>query len=212
MPKYELAVIEGRWFKKKNQSITPVFDLLVESLHDNDNAYFRHQFSDADNLVRIIEHVARSTALVLYVGAHGDKTSVYGSLGPDDGRVPRDRIVKCLADCWAEREQYFEGVYFGACSFMTPTTAREILCGERACNTTWVAGYSKEIDWMDSTLFDAFVLKYLLSLDPGRPKARASHTARYVSSRCAPLASHLAFQIYVRSPDDSDDVTPLVEY
>ncbi len=68
------------------------------------------------------------------------------------------------------------------------------------------------VDWVDSTLFDAFVLKYMLKLLESRPRGRASLTAKYVSDRAPGLAHHLGFQMYMREPGSAGGVVPLINY
>lgn len=210
MARNELAVIEGRWFEKKNRSVRPVFDTLIDLMHGTPHAYFHHHFADAAGLAPIIKHVAaRPETRFLYLGAHGNKEGIYGSLGDDDGKVSRVQLRNVLYKCWDEGVGSFDGLFLGSCSFVDEDNAAFLLCGEKApLSLKWLAGYAKDVDWIDSTLLDALFLRRVLE-DDGPPVTRVKAAAARISEEAPGLCKHLGFQVYVRKPGG---VKPLVEY
>jgi hypothetical protein len=213
MAEHELAVIEGRWFEESNRSVRPVFDTLIDLLYDTPHAYFHHQFSNAASLEHVIRHVADSPAKFLYIGAHGDSRAVYGSLGGDRGRVTRAELRTTLFRCWDEDMLSFDGLFLGSCSFVTETNAKYMLCGDNAPRRLrWMAGYSKKVDWIDSTLLDSLFLKRVLEFDDGTPLERVKHAAGFVQESCLGLAEGLGFNVYVRKLGPGGGVKPLLEY
>lgn len=212
MTKYELAVIEGRWSKKKNQSVRPVFDSLVDMLFGTPHAYFHHQFSSPAALGHVITHVASTDARVLYIGAHGDDAAIYGSIGDDEGRVSRTQLRNILWKCWDEGVGDFDGLFLGSCSFVTPQNAEYILCGDKAPKKLkWLAGYAKDVDWVDSTLLDALFLRRVLALN-GAPIERVKACVEQLGGDAGGLCKHLGFNVYVRKVGPAGGVKPLMEY
>ena len=212
MKRHELAVIEGRWFKKKNQSVRPVFDSLVDLLYGTPHAYFHHQFSSAAALGHVIAHVASTDARFLYIGAHGDDAAIYGSIGDDEGKVSRTQLRNVLWKCWDEGVGDFDGLFLGSCSFVTPENAEYILCGEKAPKKLkWIAGYSRDADWVDSTLLDTLFLRRVLALD-GTPVDRVKACVESLEAHAGGLCQELGFNVYVRKVGPGGGVKPLLDY
>lgn len=222
MPRYELAVLEGRWFDKKNRSIRPVFDTLIDLLHGTPHAYFYHQFSNAASLGHLIRRVAETEARFLYIGTHGDTSGLYGfdreegdeKPNTDDvGKISRTRLRKLLWTCWDEGVGDFDGLFLGSCSFVNEENAKLLLRGEGVpASLKWVAGYATDVDWIDSTLLDALFLKRVLTKSGKSPVARIEDASRYIAREAPGLCKRLGFQVYRRKHGPGNDVKPLVEY
>lgn len=214
LKKNELAVVEGRWFDDQNLSVRTVFDTLSDLLYETPHGYFHHQFSNATSLEHVIMHVAATSASrFLYLGAHGDKEGIYGSLGDDQGRVSRTALRNMLWRCWASGAGNLDGLFLGACSFVTKENAEFLLCGDKAPPTLkWVAGYAEEADWVDSTLLDILFFKRVLQRPEKSPVTRVEYAAKRMTLYAEGLCSCLGFQVYVRKRGKGGGVKPLVEY
>ena len=226
MPRHELAVLEGRWFDGVNNSVRPVFDTLVDMLHNTPHAYFYHQFSNASSLRHLIERVAETQARFLYLGAHGDGSSIYGYLrdeGDDEalkgsdsstnGKIPRRVLRRVLYDCGARNLGSFDGLFLGSCAMVNQDNATFLFEKEKGPDwLRWVAGYGGDVDWMESTLLDVLFFRHLLGRTTGTPTQRVRKTARYVEKHAGGLCKHLSFQVYTRRPGSGGRVKALISY
>lgn len=210
----ELAVIEGRWFEDQNLSVGTVFNTLSDLLYDTPHGYFHHHFSNAASLEHVIRHVAaRPEVRFLYVGAHGNDHGIFGALGDDDGHVSRTTLRNVLWRCWDQGVGNFDGLFLGSCSFVTEGNAEYLLCGEKAPKPLrWVAGYSEDVDWVDSTLLDVLFLKRVLTLrQRSTPIQRVEHAASWISTAAPGLCRDLGFQVYVRGKGSGGGVKGLIK-
>lgn len=211
-PKRELAVIEGRWRLNMNVSIRPVFDSLVDLLYGTPHAYFYHQFSSEAALKHVITHVAATEARFLYIGAHGDDAAIYGAIGDDEGRVSRTQLRNVLWRCWRDEIGDFDGLFLGSCSFVTEKNAEYILCGEKQPKQLkWLAGYSQDVDWVESTLLDALFFRRALAFE-GTPIQRVKACVRSLHEDAGGLCEKLGFNVYVRQRGLGGGVKRLLEY
>jgi hypothetical protein len=88
-------------------------------------------------------------ARYLYVGSHGLKKQI---IAPDHGINSQTIINQC-------KGSKGKGYFFSACDFVNPKTARDFLVKTKAI---FIAGYSKNVPWLESILVDLFFLSYLL--------------------------------------------------
>lgn len=132
---------------------------------------------------------------MLYLACHGDEDGRLALHGGE--RVSRTHLANVLARCGPA----LKGVFLGACFSGRQDLATFVL--DRCPNIKWIAGYSEEIDYVDSTALDMmFFNKWLASDGVGLARLReAVITLRPLvgglmdSSR----AHGLGFSAFVRS-------------
>jgi hypothetical protein len=158
----KLVVLEGRWWDAYNTRLNGAFDLLTEYVYDSSDLYYYEHFCDARSLTAILNRVGRwPSTFLLYVGAHGDPHHIQGSLLDDEGRVsPRQ-----LKDALLSLEDGYHGLFLSSCAFLTEENARILLAaeGSRRPGIRWVAGYTKDVHFMDSTALELVFLTDLLT-------------------------------------------------
>ena len=150
----DLAVLESRWWQEGNHSVRGVFDMLASIHADTPYGYYYEMFSK-ESIVEILQRVAkRSDIHHVYVGAHGDDTSIYG---PSNTRISRTVLKNAIRDVGPRR---LYGLFFGCCRF--GKTVDEL--ASMGTNLTWIAGYKEEVEWVHSTAMDLYFWNaYLLS-------------------------------------------------
>jgi hypothetical protein len=212
MPKQELAVVEGRWFEDSNVSVAATFNMLSDLLYGTPHGYFHHHFSDAASLEHVMRHLAaRPEVLFLYLGAHGNDKGVYGALGEGDGKVSRTALRNALWRCWEQGVGSFDGLYIGSCGFTTEANAELLLCGEKAPpKLKWVAGYTQDIDWVDSSLLDALFFRRVLAAKGKTPVERVKAAAKDLAALAPGLCAELGFNVFIRKPGPAGGVKALI--
>lgn len=145
MDRLDLAVIESRWWNKSNDSVRGLFDVLAGIHVDNPFGYHYEMFNTGDSLKELIPRIVRQRHIRhLYIAAHGDNTSIYGA--GTQNKISRAVLSHILEKV---RPRQLRGLFFGSCKFGLQTEALMARTG-----IAWIAGYTKEIDWIHSTLMD----------------------------------------------------------
>ena len=84
MPKYELAVVESRWERKKNYSIRSIFDLISDLSYGDTHGYHYEMVNDERALREIVSRQRQTRGIrALYIaGAFGFAMSSRSSAHP----------------------------------------------------------------------------------------------------------------------------------
>ena len=205
-----LVVLEGRWYDQYNVSLRGTFDLLSDLLYDTPHGYYHESFCDRHSLAGIIERVgAWPETRVLYVGAHGTESALQGSLDGDAGLVKRGKLRRALLGL----DRGYHGLFVSACAFMTSESAVFMLSkkhGEYPA-IKWVAGYSTDVDFIESTALELFFLKHLLEdYEPGAWVRSLDRACENISESMRGLVRSTGFRVY-RRKDHSNEIVPVVE-
>lgn len=160
----QLLVLESNWNEDKldDMSVWPFFKEFSNVI--DIEAHYK-TFSDLKTLrhwVNVYDQ-SRSSKKILYIASHGSDGRIYG-LGK---AINHSSIIQILESC-----ENITHVLFGCCSFGGQNNLIDIV--EKSPSVKFASGYEKEIDWIDSTLFDLFVLRMIYDRD-----SRALHTKMY---------------------------------
>jgi len=149
-PKSQLAVLEGKWSEQTNISVKGLFDILSDINFKTPHSYIYEMFCDAAALNNIVSRMGDNNDIrYLYIGAHGNQTSISGSGGNISRVQLRNTLIKLNAGT-------MEGLFLGSCLFGDKKNSRFLLNPPNNNNPPikWVAGYTKNIDWIDSSVLD----------------------------------------------------------
>lgn len=153
--KFDLMVLESLWDSELDSklSVKPFFDGLSE-VHGIKYVY--HTFYDEEDMYYFIRK-SKSVCSSYYIAAHGSRECLHS--------INNKKIeVESLQDIFKHSQGKDIGILFGSCNFIDEKTAKEFLDFTKA---DWVAGYSKRVDWFDSTLIDLAFWGYYLKGDKG---------------------------------------------
>jgi hypothetical protein len=160
-----LAVIESRWFPKQNTSVRGLFDLLADLNCDTTHAYHYEMAMSEPALKESLARLrVQSGIRHIYVATHGDKDGIHLANG---SKLTRTELRNCLSKLPEERSR-LDGVYFGSCNFVGEEFAEYFFDGAfeeksgRMTSVKWVAGYSTEVDWVESSALDFLFFNKLL--------------------------------------------------
>jgi hypothetical protein len=130
-------------------------------------------FAEEGSLSRVISDVAAEGDFhSVYIGAHGDANSVYGI-----GDVPIGRARLRNMFRTANAKGPIAGLYFGSCSIASSANASFWLTEPPTTGLQWIAGYTENVDWVDSAAVDMiFWSKYLRERQLNRGKRRGKKT------------------------------------
>ena len=169
MPHTGLAVVELRWWAKGNDSVRPLFETLAGIVEGNPHSVRYDMFVEEESLASIINDVTGKSDLhSIYIGAHGDGNSI-GGLGT--ATISRTQLRNTLHN--ANTAGAVVGLYFGSCLIATRQNASFFLTHATTTGLKRMAGYTKSVDWVDSSAVDMiFWSKYLHERRTNRSRKR----------------------------------------
>ena len=101
----------------------------------------------------------------------------------------RERLIRELTG-------KLSSLYFGSCLFGTEENLSDLLRAAR--HLTWVAGYEKEVSWVDSTLFDVLVWSRMVSREENSKGLHFQYIAQGLLAEIPGLARNLGFRFQYR--------------
>jgi hypothetical protein len=171
-----------------------MFDLLSD-LHTGSHHGYEYEMANSRAAFQesVARHLRNENCNYLYVASHGNDTGL--SLFNDDGisRTLIRNLLKRHSD-----ERYLAGLYLGSCSFISKDIIAFLY--EEDISPWWVAGYNKEIGWIESTAFDFLCFNKILSEMPkyaDDPVRIIRKVAEQLDGECGGLTKKLGFQIYL---------------
>ena len=211
-----IAVLEGKWAHNSNVSVRPLFDVISHLHLKNIDGYHYEMFCNHAALQNATARLAEHKDIdYMYIAAHGDEDGkgIYGTDGKLISTVQlRNNFAKFTKNAFA-------GVYFGCCKYPSKSAALDLLHYDvpnyGKSELCWVAGFSKKVDWLQSSAFDMLFFREMLAhADPESTQLqRITSVAQRLQNSVPDLAKELGFQIYTRTRGQGvQDVKPLIKY
>ena len=206
-----LAVIESRWWKEGNDSVRGFFDTLV-SIHELDpKEYHYEMFNNEQSLKEIVPRVVRGVD-ALYIAAHGNEDVISGAEGLDENDITLEAFKDIIrAGVSASK---LDGIYVGSCGFMDQGNANFLFqrhSNGKNVKIRWLAGYAKDIGWIESTAIDIFFWNEYINSE-GTAKEKIESVARKMKKifKHRYLCEKMGFDIFVRKKGRGSGVTSLI--
>ena len=198
-----LAVVEARWSSQGNHSVRPLFETLAGITVENPFGFRYDMFCDEGSLARILSSVGTDKNYhSLYLAAHGDENTIYGL---DEAAISRAIFRNRLRA--GNPNHSITGLYFGSCSICHHDNAEFFLNEQQGCNVNWVAGYSRKVDWIDSSSVDLIFFAKLIQqhlINARRRQGKhtnlkmAKHAANEVKSLMPNVFDRLGFNMFYK--------------
>ncbi|MBN8726978.1 MAG: hypothetical protein J0H15_04660 [Xanthomonadales bacterium] len=146
-----IYMFEGAWEKATEPPQMLKFMQAYEQTFPGTRVHHR-SFRNGEDLAYYLAKIpARQRALV-YIACHGE----VGLLEPSDkkSRITMATLLDILKSAFPQRIGF---LHFGCCHILQPDDGlrRKLLVSlQEASGATFVSGYTKEVDWLESTLLD----------------------------------------------------------
>lgn len=191
-----IAVLESGWWRKSNVSVRGLFELIANLSTGNPNAY---HYEMANSEVAIKEAVPRIATYrecrYLTLAMHGDEQGKTLTLLNGDELTKRE-LRDLLVEIHRTQGAKLRGLHLGSCYFGTDDLADYLFRSDIGIN--WIAGYSKEIDFIESSAMDLLFFNELLRWSDVTEIQRIEQVASRVSEIAPGLVSSLGFGIFTR--------------
>jgi hypothetical protein len=197
--KTNICVIESKWWGETNTSVRGMFDLLAD-LHTGTPHGYEYEMSNSRaGFVEALERQLKSDdSNYIAIAAHGTRQGL--KLFNEDG-VSKTVIRNILKNDDPPVGRNVIGMHLGCCSFLNRHSIEFL--NREDISPWWIAGYYKEVDWVESAALDLIFFNKLLSID-NDARANPTTTIRNVASKiareCSGLVKRLGFQIYLLEP------------
>lgn len=195
--KLSLLVLENPWYESlaDSLSVVPFVEGFTRWAPDV-SMYVRPFYRAAEFQTWLSDFARKRRGIgrrVVYVASHGT-TGRVGGLPDGSGAFNFGTLLAILKQTTA-----LDGIHLGCCSFGNRRNAERLLRPDRrrrrAVPLHWVAGYNRDIDWLDSMLVDLAFWKFLLT-DPAHDAWRAvERTYRYL-----PDSRKMGFAVFKNGP------------
>lgn len=207
MNKSKIAVIEGKWFKDSNISVRGLFDLISDIQFDSPNEYHYEMFNNGDALKEIIKRLAATNNIHnIYIAAHGSESGIVGSSGQSISTTTLANIIKSTNT----QRGKLHSIYFGSCSFGNTKNLEKLLLNAEGDQIRWLAGYTKEIDFVKSTMLDAIFWNEYLQLRKSRSLGKIEMACCRVVEQAEGLIKELGFKVIAYDGRKSNPVCELI--
>lgn len=205
-----IQVVEGKWYDERNTSIRSMFDLIADIHTGNPHAYRYEMFCDGNALVNIIRRASKEDDVnFVYVACHGSdpEEDGFGLVGSDGNRISRTIVSNAFRPA-KELGNKIEGVFFGSCFFGAQSNADFLFdrTNNRKRGIAWCAGYTKAVDFIDSTVLDMYFFSHLIRMKTPDPTKRIESVAKKIKSNMKGLAAKLGLNIYVPTKSGSKNL------
>jgi hypothetical protein len=186
--------LESYWSEDlaERESVQP----FIKGLCDLNQWEFHYRTFDSGNDIRLWLHsfqkIRRSQAdKIVYVASHGTETGVLATL---ETRIQVDEIIAALKPATS-----IVGLHLGACSLGRGPVLERIL---KETNLSWVAGYDKEVPWLESTALDLLFWSWMYAGAPRTRRVRrlTPEAAAHELYTRFNYAREMGFQVLFRRP------------
>jgi hypothetical protein len=193
-----IAVVESRWFEDVNTSVRSVFEMIADIHCHNPNSFHYEMANSKDAMKDSIHRLSKIENIqYLSIASHGGQDEIHTF---NEDILSRTVLRNSLKKGNKSRTLY--GLHFGACSTLTPDLAKFLFDG--GISPWWIAGYEKDVDWIESTALDFFFFNALVTYNKGKTQDETQiiqKTARKLKKDVGGLSKRLGFKIYLSNDD-----------
>lgn len=187
-----IAVLEGKWWRGWNSSVQTTFSMFAEMTVHDSHAYHYEMTNSIAALNEAIPRIASDRKFrYLYLATHGGP----GGLHLINGEEVKISHLKRLFSKLPIGSR-FHGLYFASCSIGTEEAATKLL---RNTELTWIAGYQRDVGWVQSTALDILFFNELLAVTHLSESNAIKEVARRLRMLASGLVSELGFGLFVES-------------
>jgi len=199
-------VLEALW-SEDLRDLSSIYPFISGLCTANEWTLYYRWFDSANDIQHWVNRfqrmrVGRDKAKILYLAAHGTRKG----LETREGLIPGAKLVPIL-----RKAPSIRGVHLGSCALARSDMPRRLI---EKTKVRWVAGYTKEVHWLESTLVDLLFLDWMYT---GVPKGERSwwlglaKTPAEIYRRFA-VAEALGFTVFYRPKYARDVVSSLMEW
>ena len=199
-------VLEALW-SEDLRDLSSIYPFISGLCAANEWTLYYRRFDSVNDIQHWVDRFQRmrvggGKAKILYLAAHG----TLKGLETREGLIPGAKLVPIL-----RKAPSIRGVHLGSCALARSDMPRRLI---EKTKVRWVAGYTKEVHWLESTLVDLLFLDWMYT---GVPKGERSwwlglaKTPAEIYRRFA-VAEALGFTVFYRPKYAREIESSLLEW
>lgn len=188
------------WNSKAHESYS-VFPFVGEFAKVSGLKTFHQTFSDSKSFrhwVRIFDQSKSSKPKLLLIACHGEKKWLKGF---------QTKIEFSKVSLACREASNVENVHFATCGFGSERNLSMIL--NHCPNLKWVSGYARNVDWVESMLFDILFMARMVDIEKPFKGISFQGRVRNLLSENLTLAERLGFRFHYRHGESLKSISSL---
>ena len=196
MSKAPIVILEGLWWSNHEVPLVlPYFNALASSHSEIDLCH--RTIRCVEDIEYYVSHISKNAGAMLYFACHGSDLKLY----PTDKRSPisQEALLNALTKA---KQGAVSFIHFGCCEMVATNDRRtNHLKVLKTCGAKWASGYTKSINWLQSTLLDLALVAEVFVQDhkisDGRTAPLKTQTENFVRMY-EHLARELGFSVLAK--------------
>lgn len=190
-----LAVIETKWWKNSNISISPFIETACSMFDEGPIPFHYEMATSAAAFREAIPRMVRTLGTkYLYIAAHGTEAGLECFNGDV---LTSKEITELLAGALSQRGVSLKGVHFGVCHFGGRLALSSML--QANPKLTWASGYDRSVDWLGSAATDMQFLFHLLGSREPTDQLRIADAAEALRTLTGGACAEYGLAIYSKA-------------
>ena len=193
-----ILVLESPWDNSSVES-TSVWPFVSEFARARCIRAYHQAFLDKSSFIHWVESYNNEKLAkpkLLYIAAHGNGGRVSGL----KKTINKKTIISVI-----QKSENIDFVHFGSCLFGSEQNLHDLLLAAK--HIKWAAGYDKEVDWVDSTLFDILLWGRIESRDDDTKGLKTHTVTTRLIEQVSGLADNLGFRFQYRYGETISSIT-----
>ena len=185
-----IFVLESTWNASEPLESSSVMPFVSEFAKQRNIKAYHQVFTDAKSFCHWINQFnkEKKPSALLYIASHGNHGSLHGL----QGHIKRGTILNAL-----KKAKNIRFLHFGSCLFGNEQNLKSILRSSK--HIQWAAGYSKSVDWVDSTIFDVLLWGRISNRDAIKKNIKTQTIVKdIVEEQVSGLVKELGFEYVYR--------------
>lgn len=181
MSKAPIVILEGEWWKSHEVPLVlPYFHALSISHRNIDVSH--KTIRSVDDIAYYVSRISKNSGAMLYFACHGE--GLHLKPAGERAKISQEKLLEALGKA---KEGALSFVHFGCCEMVDPKARRQshqvVLS---ATGAKWASGYTKSVDWLQSTFLDLALVSELFVAqhdeDDGRVVKLKSKASAFVKT------------------------------
>jgi hypothetical protein len=146
-------ILEGTWWSRRETPLVlPYFEALATSHREITLSH--RTIRSADDIAYYVRRLGAGEQAFLYFASHGSALNLLPAGGSSPIRRPQ--LLEALGE---HKEGSIGFLHFGCCEMVSRSNRRGSLSDLMdASGAKWVSGYTKDVDWLRSTILDLLLV------------------------------------------------------
>ena len=169
MSKAPIVILEGQWWRGHEVPLVlPYFHALSISHRNIDVSH--KTIRSVEDIAYYVSKISKNSGSMLYFACHGE--DLHLEPAGQHAKIPQEKLLQALGEA---KEGAISFVHFGCCEMVDPKARRKSHQAVLdASGAKWASGYTKSVDWLQSTFLDLALVSELFAMQHAQEDGRVA--------------------------------------